>query len=248
MNINKNCKLVLNDVFLYDIGACHYNILQSLGFDISHIDRANKEKRNIQIGLMMKENPKVTTILRETTESLIDEYIRLNRIKEEENIITRQYDGIITTRKLQETKDFLALEFRYHFSVFIISSNRSSYIALDQNNETHIKGIAHRYESIDNVYRRLTKINFLNKESIFRTLQEIKNNIMIGEDAKLYCIPINKERYNVFLKDYGQVEIGESAIKIMGTEDIDKQKYFDYYIRPFTESIVIEYIESKNRY
>ena len=121
MNINKNCKLFMRDVYLYDISACHYTIMQNLGFDLSKIDKTNKEKRNTQIGLLMRDNPKLTTILRSTTSSLIDEYLLRNNITEDDLII-RQYDGVITKKPIKEiVNPSMPLELRSIFQVMIIS-------------------------------------------------------------------------------------------------------------------------------
>jgi len=240
MNINKNCKLFMRDLYLYDISACHYTIMENLGFDLSKIDKQNKEKRNIQIGLLMKDNPKLTSILRTTTNSLIDEYLVRNEISEDDLII-RQYDGIITKKALKESNQFIPLELRSIYQVMIISFNRNMYIANDGTSVV-IKGVPHRYESIDNIYKEIVSINYLNKESIFRSLQNIKNKILSSDDASLYCIPTSEDKYAVFFKQYGQLEVSKSMARVMDTEDIDKKYYFKYYIEPFTKSITVEFV------
>ena len=72
MKINENVKLVLKDVYLYDIEACHYTIMEKLGMDVSELDKSDKSQRNIEIGKMMRKNPKLTSLLRNTTKSIID--------------------------------------------------------------------------------------------------------------------------------------------------------------------------------
>ena len=99
MNINENLKLVLRDVYLFDIEACHYTIMTKLGIEMPGIDRDNKLERNIYIGKMMSRNPNLTSLLRSTTRSIIDEFILRNDIKDE-HIILRQYDGIIITKRI----------------------------------------------------------------------------------------------------------------------------------------------------
>ena len=42
MKLNSNLKLILHNVHVYDIEACHYNILNNLGFDLSGIDPKDK--------------------------------------------------------------------------------------------------------------------------------------------------------------------------------------------------------------
>lgn len=241
MNINKNCRLFLRDIYLYDIEACHYTILERLGFDLSNIDKSNKEKRNIQIGKLMSQNPRLTDILRKTTNSIVDENISRNNVTEDE-LILRQYDGIIITRILQETIDqSIPLDLRSHFEIFIISTNRNKYIAFD-GIKTTIKGVPHRYEKIDKLYRRIAKINFNVRSSIFENLQEIKDEILTSNDPELYCVPVSDDKYSVFLKGYEEVEITKQTVKMMDVNDVDRRKYFDFYLRPFTESITVEFV------
>ena len=121
MNINKNCRLFLNNVYSYDISACHYNILKSMNYDISNIEKDDKLKRNTQIGILMRDNPKLTSVIRSTTESLINEYILRNKIPED-SIVIRQYDGFMSLKPLKITTDqYLPIDLQSIFSVFIIS-------------------------------------------------------------------------------------------------------------------------------
>jgi hypothetical protein len=241
MNINKNCRLFLSQVYSYDISSCHYNILKSLNINISNIEKENKLARNIQIGKMMKDNPKLSSILRSTTDSLIDQYILRNKISND-NIIVRQYDGFMATKPLVVTTDqYLPIELKTIFSVFIISLDRTKFIATD-GNIISIKGISYRYNEMDEIYKKILFINFANKQSIFTSLQNIKNEILNSLNGKLYSIPIGENKYNIFLKQYGQFEISETLINILETNDVDKQRYFDYYIQPFFDSIAIEFL------
>lgn len=241
MNINKKCKLFLRDVYSYDISACHYNVLKNMNYDMSNIDKNNKLKRNIQIGKLMRDNPKLTSIIRSTTESLIDEYILRNNILDDD-IIIRQYDGFITTKLLKETtSQYLPIDLKEIFSVFIISIDRNMFIATDGINYS-IKGISNRYEKIDEIYKKILRINYVNKSSVFLELQKIKDYILNSNDSFLYCIPTEENKFNIILKQYGQFEVSDSMVKILDTNDIDKEKYFDLYIRPFTESITVEFV------
>jgi len=242
MQINKNCKLFLRDIYSYDISACHYNILVNLGFDVSDLNKENKEERNIKIGKMMRNNPRLTDILRSTTESMITEYLFINNIKDDDLVI-RQYDGVLTTKKLKnDTTSFLPLELRSIFKIFIISINRDRYIALDEKNEIIIKGVPHRYGEIDNIFKDILSINYLNKSSIFKSLKDIKNKILTSSNPFLYAIPTNdKDKFNILFKKYGQLEVSKSVLSIMDIDDIDKEKYFEIYMRPFSESLVVEF-------
>lgn len=242
MKINKNVKLVLRDVYLYDIEACHYTIMKKLGLDLTGINIENKLERNIQIGKLMRKNPRLTSTLRNTTKSVIDEYILRNNL-EEDDIILRQYDGIIITKTLKETNiQHIPLNIRNHYQIFISSIDRTKYIAFDSSQETTIKGVPFRYKEIDNIYKQICKINYANKESIFRNLQIIKDRLMTSENPRMFGIPAKNGLYNIFLKTYGEMEISKQTLKIIDTNDIDKERYFKFYIEPFTKSIVVEFV------
>jgi len=242
MKINASNKLVIADVYSYDISSCHYNILKRYGFDLSHIDKNNKIKRNTQIGLMMKDNQRITSLLRKTTTNLIDSYISVNNIKEND-IILRQYDGIIVLKPLKETNlNEMPIDFRNHFEIFISSMNRRMYIARSSSGEVKIKGVPNRYNDLEYYYQKICKINFVNKDRIFKSLQEIKDEFLSTQTPFLFGIPTRNGKVNVFLKDYGEMEIAENTLKIIDVDDIDKQRYFEFYISPFTKSIVLEFV------
>jgi len=208
---------------------------------LSNIDKKDKEGRNVHIGKLMKQNPRLTDILRKTTNSIVDENISRNNITEDE-LILRQYDGIIITRILQEViVQSIPLALSSHFEIFIISVDRNKYIAFD-GIETTIKGVPHRYEKIDKLYRRIAKINFNVRSSIFENLQEIKDEILTSNDPELYCVPVSDDKYSVFLKGYEEVEITKQTVRMMDVNDVDRRKYFDFYLRPFTESITVEFV------
>lgn len=214
--------------------------MKNSGYDVSGIDESDKLGRNIIIGQMMRDNPKLTSLLRNTTESIINDYINKNKIKDYE-IVIRQYDGLLLTRTLEHTNiGHIPLERRKTFQIFLSSIDRKKYIALDNNLEVEIKGIPYRYEQMDNIYKRLCKSLDMNRESLYRNLKNIKDEILTSNNNMLYGIPTKTGKYTVFLKGYGELEITSSTLKILDSDDIDKKKYFEFYIEPFTKSIVIE--------
>ena len=240
MDINKKVKLILHDVNSYDIEACHYTILNKLGFDLSDINPEDKLGRNIKIGQMMKANKRITHLLRKTTESIIDDYITKNNVLDDE-IIIRQYDGIILTRQLQITNiGHIPLERRQSFQQFVISIDRKKFIARDNENNITLKGIPYRYPEMDKLYIRICNIIELSKDRIFYNLQKIKDEVYTSQNPNLFGIPTKQNKMIIFLKGYGEIEVSESTLKIIDTVDIDRQRYFDYYIKPFAKSIVFE--------
>jgi hypothetical protein len=173
---------------------------------------------------------------------VVDNHLQVNKIKEDE-IIIRQYDGIIVTKPLiQISNHSMPLEFRSHFLTFISSIDRSSYLATD-GIETTIKGVPYRYEKIDNLLIKISKIEFIRgKETIFRRMQYIKDALLDSKDVSLFCVPVGENIFKLYLKDYGELEITQQTINIMDADDIDKKRYFDFYLKPFTSSITEEFI------
>jgi len=240
MDINKNCKLFLRGVYLYDISSCHYVILERLGFDVSKIDRDDKEKRNTQIGLAIRDNPRLGTMLRNVTISTIDEYLKENNVSEND-VILRQYDGMLLTKRLTITKGHIPLDLQKFFDIFIISIDRSCYLGFTSDSVT-VKGVSNRYQKMDEVYKKLSKINYNSKESVFKGLEEIRKTIFSTDDVMLFCIESGEDKYSVMLKQYGEIEVSKSTAKLLDMNEIDRQKYFDFYLKPFTMSICKEFL------
>lgn len=240
MKINEKCPLFLNNILNFDIESCHYFILESLGYDVSDISKDNKIKRNISIGLLMKKYPNLINILRKITESIVNDFILKNKIREDD-IVLRSYDGIIT-KSIKILDHDTSLKLRDVYINLIISSDRISYIAVNDKNEITAKGIANKYNQINNFYSKLLKINFISKESIFRSLQRIRDELINNEDPEIFCIQTSDQYYEINLLKYGKMKISETVIQMIDCDDVNKEFYFDKYLKPFFDSIVIEFI------
>lgn len=242
MKFSDNLKLFLSDVYLYDIEACHYNLLKIFGYDVSHLPENNKDIRNIEIGKMMRDDKELSKKLRTSTESIIDFYLEQNALKKED-VILRQYDGILTKSKLKiEDGGMLPLHMRKHFDVFIISVNRDSYIARTTTNKFYFKGIPYLNEPLKEFYKDICNLNFMNKKSIFVGLQKIKNRFLNSIDNNLFAIFNKEDKCSIIIKSFGEIEISKQALSIMDSSDIDKERYFLFYLSPFIKSIVIEFL------
>jgi hypothetical protein len=213
-----------------------------MGIDLEGVDANDKLSRNIHIGKMMGENPRLTSVLREATIKLINDYIALNNIKEEE-IILNQYDGFLTQKYLKERNLHVPLEIKNIFEVFIISNDRQKYIARDRDGTVVIKGVSNRYEEMDKIYEKIAKINFSIKTAIFNSLQKIKDEVLFSDNPELYCIPSNdKNYYNVYFRQLGKTKISKDAVDLINPSDVDRELYFNNYVRKFTESIVRSFV------
>ena len=88
------------------------------------------------------------------------------------------------------------------------------------------------------------KCNFADKVETFKELQRIKDFIVNSKNPRLFCIPSGNKNY-LFLKAYGQVEVSPTFARVMDVNDIDRKKYFEFYIMPFTKSVVYEMTKYK---
>jgi len=190
---------------------------------------------------MMQKNPRLTEFLRSTTIALIDEYITVNEI-EEDDIVIRQYDGLLLTKLLHKNNiQEIPLNLRRTFDVFISSIKRDMYIAIDTIQEHSIKGVPFRYSHMDQIYKKLCQVNFFNKIELFKGLERIKHSILKSRDVNLFAIPTKNDKFSIFLLGYGEMEISPGTLNLIDTDEIDKQRYFKIYLSPFTKSIVSQY-------
>jgi predicted DNA-binding ribbon-helix-helix protein len=246
MKFNNIKSLFLKDVYVYDIISCHYNLLKKYNLDISFIDdKNNKLERNIQIGKMMKYNKNFTSFLRKTTEQILDNFIYEYNISNEE-IILRQYDGILSSKYIKinndENEKYMKPQKRCKYDLFIISYNMDSYIAKDISlNKISIKGMLSGYENMKKYYEKIMNINYANKTSIFKSLNKIKNDFMNSSNLYDFCIPTNDNKYLIYINDYGEFIIDQNTINILDPNEIDKKLYFQKYLQPFIRTIIKEY-------
>ena len=82
--------------------------------------------------------------------------------------------------------------------------------------------------------------NFLNKKSIFKNMQNIKDELLNSKNINDFVIK-TKDANILYLKDFGKTTISDSVIKLLDVEEVDKQRYFEIYLKPFIDSIVIEF-------
>jgi hypothetical protein len=96
---------------------------------------------------------------------------------------------------------------------------------------------------MDKVLHKLASIEFIRgKETIFRILQRIKDNFMTTKDVSLFCIPSSEDKFTIFLKEFGEIDISKQTIQIMDPDEIDRDRYFKVYLEPFTKSISAEFL------
>jgi len=242
MKLNSK-NLILRDIFSYDVVACHYNLLKTFNYDVSNIDENDKVGRNIQIGKIMRDNESIKTRLRETTNRIIDDYIAFNELGEDD-IIIRQYDGIITSKRLIETeKSVLPIVLQNRYDIFLISIDRQKYIAFDNlKNKVKVKGVPNLYNGILKYYNRLIRIvDIESKSRVLENLENMRSEILNENDINVFAIDTdNEDEVDMIFKTFGQLKIKRNTLYYMTEDEIDREFYYDFYFHYFVQSVLLE--------
>lgn len=244
MKVNKECPLFLTDLHLYDFEACYWNILKRLDYDLDDIPFENKKERNIAIGKLQSQNPRLAQTLYRVAEDLVSEFIYRNQINEDD-IIVRQRDGLISKCPLEESTLPSGIEFkkRANLSFLIISTDRRK-ILYEKQGHIEVKGVPFLYPEVKSYYNRFLYLNFLSKRSLCCQLQSFKDDLE-KQPVEMFCIPNEDDSVSIFLVGEDQVVLSRRAVRLISRKNIDFDRYFDHYFRPFTESIFIELIRRK---
>jgi len=179
-------------------------------------------------------------MLRQTTESLISEYINRNGL-DESDILIRQYDGFLTKKLLSDTDQYLPLELKDIYSKMVVAITGDKYIATT-GKRTIIKGVANYYNELEPFYNELFNINFLSKSHVFNCLDRIKKGFLECKDIKVFCIPYDEKYNTIFFKTYGNIKISKQVSKMAEHEEVDKQVYYNIYLKPFIQGIIMDFI------
>jgi len=241
MKLNSE-RLILRDIFSYDIEACHYNLMKKFGYDTSNIPKHDKVERNIMIGKMMRDDEQLKTRLRETTAKIIDDYIELNEL-DEKDIIIRQYDGIITKKRLIETtQSVLPIALQNRYDILLVSIDRGKYIGFDNmKGLVKVKGVPSMYSGIKEYHKKLIRIvDIENRSRILAKLEELKQSLMNEADLHVFAIPVNDEEVEMIFKSFGQITVKRNTLYYMSDDEIDKEFYYDYYLNYFVQSVLLE--------
>lgn len=243
MKLNSQ-NLIIRDVFSYDIAACHYNLLEKFGYDMSGIDKTDKVERNIQIGKIMRDNETIKTRLRETTNKIIDDYISFNELSDED-IIIRQYDGLITTKRLTEKeRSVLPIVLQNRYDIFLISIDRGKYIAFDNlRRKIKVKGVPSLYDGIKKYYEKLIRIvDIETKSRVLDNLEQLKQAFYKETDLNVFAIPdkSNEDEVGIIFKSFGEIAVKKNTLYYMSEDEIDKDFYYDFYLHYFIQSVILE--------
>jgi len=216
--------------------------MKNSGYDVSMLPEDDKKKRNILIGIMIGKDPSFGKFLRNTTKSVMDYYIQLNKLKKSE-ILLRQYDGMFVTRKLElmHNPDFpVRLEEREFYDTFLLSNCRRMYMGLNSTRGNFfVKGIPNgdEYTHMIKFYHRLLNINFMSKTGLSGSLKYLKEEFLTSDNLDLFKIPIGG-KFRIYIIDYGKIDVSKRSANMIQIDEIDKEYYFHIYLEPFFKAIV----------
>jgi len=236
--------MVHTGVYEYDITACYYNILKSIGAkELSNVAYIDKKTRNIQLGLLQRDNPGLAKFLIASAETLISSTIDDNNLDRATDIIDIKRDGFISKKPLTKISIGQPLILKHKFKIFIKSCFKYTiYIAIDDYNNIHIKGMS-KYPINTNFYYLFNDLNFNNKSSITDQLSFIRRKYFKSELVSWFSIEnTNNGNVEIPLKIGGFANIKKSVISELDPDDIDKNRMWNEYMWPFVKAILIDYI------
>lgn len=240
MKINRKIGKFFRDVYLYDFKSCYFNTMKSLGLDVSNVEEEDKRKRNIQIGWKQKGNKSLADTLFVSATNTVDAYIQQNSLDESE-VIVKQKDGFISTRKLERDNLFTKLDLRERIIFLIVGYDRKEFLLLTDDGKIIVKGIPNRYEEMNKYYNRFKLLDTNSKINLFNFMNNIYEEIINSNSISTFLIPKNNNKVSVIFKQWGEVLINSTSSKIIDPKDINKVEYFIRYLSPFTKSLFEEF-------
>lgn len=237
--LNKDIFPIQSNLYEYDFMACSYNILKNLGYDVSKIPFENKLQRNISIGWLIKENPNLNTYIKNNTKNLLELYIEENNLKPDE-IIWRQKDGFITNRLLENNNITIELTLRNCISHLISSMNRDKVLIIYDDNKIDIKGV--RNKPIDlSFFELFLSIDFSNKKKLLERCEIIRQKFLKSENVNWFVREDSEGKLTIPLKGDVLFQVNKSMLKLINTDDIDKNIIYETYVYPFFQTLLICY-------
>jgi hypothetical protein len=236
----KTCPLMLTNVYHYDVRRCNYEILKSIGYNISHIDPSDKLHRNIQIGLLQRDNKLLGSYLIYETKKLINYYTKKCKL-DDDDIIVVQRDGLYTTKKIENLNHSIPFDLRYKISRFIISKNRRTFMFIKENGEVVVKGVSNK--PLDtSFYQLFSSIDYTSPTTIVDSLNKIRKVVFLSNNKKWFLFK-TKTGFDI-PTEYGMFNLSnEKSIDYIDDETIERVYLWNNYVWPFVEPILLTYIK-----
>jgi len=237
MRIIKDGPLIYSNLYIYDVRACGYNILRSIGWDVNGINYEDKNTRVVQIGLLQRDNPTLNIYINKVTSYIMEYYIKTNDLSEND-VIIRTKDGIVTNKKIKNIKNTMPIELRNIISKLIITIDRSAYMAICMNGDVVVKGIKNR--TIDTSFYDLFKnIDFGTKKSILFGLESIRRVVLSSDKIEWFVKEENDKLIMPLIYDDSVITINKSSLNFIDHNEIDKSFVWKDLIWPFAETLTI---------
>lgn len=238
MILSENFPHILSNLYEYDFSSCYFRLLKNINYDISNINFEDKKIRNIQIGLLQKDNPVLAKFLLEKTKNLIDLYLLENDLIDE-NVVWRQKDGIIVNKPLKKLNLSLPIDYRNSISKLISTMKRDKLLIIYSNNSVVVKGV--RNKPIDlSFYDLFNKINFIDRKEMFISLDILRNKIFNSENVFWFSIEKDNNIY-IPIKKMGTLKLTKSSLLNINPNDIDKNVLWEQYVWPYCQTLMIYY-------
>lgn len=234
---------IYSDLYEYDFEACVYNILNNLGYDLSNINFHDKEQRNISIGLLQKDNPRLKYVLAKSMKNLIKLYIKENNISED-SIVWKQKDGFIIDKPLVVNNTTMTISFKNHVSKLIKTIDKTKILILYKDDSIAVKGMIQKPLDIS-FYKLLFNLDFSHRKKLLEGCEVIKNKFLDGTNIKWYVRLSKDGTYTIPMKGDVLLKINESSLWSVDINDVDKQIIFDNYIYPFFQVFLLTFNERK---
>lgn len=237
MLINKECELILHNLFDYDIQSCYYTILKNIDSDlINDIDPTDKKSRNIKIGLLQKEKPKLAQFLLQKTTNIIDLYLEENDINPKD-IIWRQKDGIILTKNLKNTNITTEIQFKGLILTMISSIKRDRVLFVYDNQKVVPKGIKNKTVSIE-FFDMFSGLNYTTPNTIMNGIEVIRQKIFESNNPFWFIRELDNQ-YLIPIKNKGIITAPKSFLLSLDPNSIDKTIVWDNYVWPFCQTLLL---------
>ena len=243
---NENIPPVVKHVFHYDIKSCYPRLLERKGYTIPYSD--NKVERNIYIGKLIKNNRELGKILQEETKMIINKFIDVNEIKEEE-ILAIEKDGLLINKFLTVNKlnEPIIPEFRNYYSLAVRSYRNKKSLLLVNENDIVIKGIKYRTVGLPNFIKKyIDKLNNSDYNKWFKILNEMRNDYLNTNDLSLFDIPpnYNEDKHSFIIKLNNKsmmikLKLENNSYESLKGLSIDRIYYYINNTEGFIQSILM---------
>ena len=227
--------MIYSNLYEYDFKSCFFNILKNIDYDLSNVNKEDKKIRNIDLGLIQKDNVFLKSFLSSKIKDLLSIYIEENKLTDND-IIWRQKDGLIVNRYLNVDNITMKFSLRKKINKLIKSMDGKKILILYNDNTIAVKGIKNK--PIDyTFYFLLFDLNFYNNKLLLQGLDNIRDKVLNGNNINWYIRKTN-DGYIIPTTE-GVLKVNKSIANIIDMELVHKEFVWDNYLWPFVQPLVV---------